>query len=137
MNGEILAARVVVPMAVPKERGQAIEGPSTVAPSGMRWIKLRIAQQRAFLSELLEQSSHTVGDDDFGVLVYLAVNHYGVRPRKIAKALGVAPSAISRWVAGANAPREYARKSVLSVIAALLQEEITILERTVAKAKKK
>jgi hypothetical protein len=102
-------------------------------------MKNRLLQQNEFLRELvtLAHAAEPLQAEEFSALTNLAVNHYGVAARRLAEALDVAPSAISRWASGDSAPRAYARASVLSTVASLLQEQIGLLEQELANTKRK
>lgn len=62
-------------------------------------------------------------DDGFREMVDRLIRYGGVSVTAICTALGVAPSAISRWRSGKNAPHRYARVSVIQTIIKLMKFE--------------
>jgi len=102
-------------------------------------LKLRLSERKNFLTELHQWASQSEAatDEEFCILIDLAVTHYGVPAQSIAAALDVAPSAISRWMSGASAPRRYARSTVISTVASLLQEQVNTFEAEIAAARRR
>jgi hypothetical protein len=111
-----------------------VPGKDPGVQKALQLVKLRIDEQKAFLTYLskLAIKAQLIEPEEFSTLIDLAVNHYGVAARALAETLDVAPSAISRWTGGENAPRSYARAAVLSAVSALLQEEIDGLQQKLA-----
>ncbi len=87
----------------------------------------RRAEIVAFLTALNEPSLRSSVLDDteaFASVLDLAIGDYGVQQKEIADHLKVSPGAVGRWRSKEHAPRRYARESVLSVVAALIQRQL-------------